>query len=382
MESAHAKLSPSSMYRIIACPASVRECSTIPPQPPSSYAEHGTMLHEKVVEAWNETPGWFKGLEYDDKNYVHDCLDYLKQVLLSCTQHTVKMEMEARVDLESWGLGDIWGTCDIRITDLDRGVVHIIDWKFGQGVQVFAENNEQAMVYAAGAVGFQCCHCEGVEEIHIHIIQPPLNHFDEWVITYNQLERFIGGPLSDAIDMSKREDAPYNPGTKQCRFCPASMKCVTRYKKHMDNAITVFSAFKELPSIKPEELSKALKAADEYDTYIKALRLHAHTELHSGRPFPGYKLVHGRSTRKWANPEQAENWLAEFTAIGEKKLYTPGNFISPAQAEKLDKSLKKSDEFKALVNKPKGKPILVDEDDKRDAIEPEPASDVFKEFSE
>ena len=150
----------------------------------------------------------------------------------------------------------------------------------------------------------------------------------------------------------------------------------------MENAQTIFSAYKELPSITPEQLSKALKAAHEYDGYIKALRLHAHAELNSGHPFPEYKLVRGRSTRKWDDEKKAEDWLAEFTAIGEKKLFTPGKFISPAQAEKLDRSLKKNDDFKGLINKPLGKPMLVDEDDKRDAIEPASAVEAFSEFKE
>jgi len=368
-QTGHAVCSPSQLYRIIACPASLHEATKAPIKPPSSYAMHGTMLHGVVSDILNA--GWhlegskqYEKLSPEDQGYVLDCLEFSWGLREKGDPSTMKIEEQ--VSLKSWGLPEIWGTADFVIGTMSRAIIDVADWKFGHGVQVFADNNEQGLAYAAGAVGYPN---QQTHEIHIHIVQPPLSHFDTWVVDYSQMAEWIFDVLEPAITTAKGQDPPYKPGEKQCRFCPAGMTCRARYKQALKNAEEVFRVYSKLPNVTPKELSDALEKFSEIDTYAKQIAKFAEAELMHGRSFPGWKLVAGRSLRKWRNEEEAEAWLLGNSTIDEKHLWKK-TIISPAQAEKLDRILKKSDIFKKLIVKPEGKPQLVKEDDKRPALEP------------
>lgn len=376
----HAVFSPSQLYRIMACPASAVEATRAPITPPSSYALHGTMLHGVVADILDaafslEGSKQFHKLERGDQNYVLDCIDYAWTLRESGDPET--MEIEEPIDLKTWGLPEIWGTSDFNIKSLTRTTIDVVDWKFGSGVQVYAQDNEQLMAYAAGAVGYP----NYFHEIIIHVVQPPLNHYDKWVIEGSKLQEWVFDVLAPAIQTVHEMKEPiYHPGEKQCRFCPAGMTCRARYKQNLKNAQEVFRVYSAMPNVTPKELSDALEKAAEVNQYAKQIAKFAERELMLGRPFPGWKLVAGRAIRKWVNEEDATSWLLGNSMLSEDDLYkkTP---ISPAQAEKLDRSLKKNPQFSALIDKPDGKPQLVKEDDKRPALQPDlEAAKAFADF--
>lgn len=376
----HAVCSPSQLYRIMACPGSVYESVKAPITPPSTYAQHGTMLHDIVRDTITQKPSAkfaFQQLELEDKNYVEDCLDYAYDLIKTC--NVPEVAVETSVELKDWGITETWGTLDLRIWD--KPTLHIIDWKFGSGVPVAVEKNEQMLAYAAGCVNKS--NYSPDSKVVLHLVQPPLNYYGTWELTQHDLAQWVTGVLKPALDRAIREpDPPLIPGEKQCRFCPAAMTCKARLDAARETAKEVFRVYSNLAVATKEELSNVLKRIREVNVYASQIEKYAAAELAHGRSFPGFKLVAGRAIRKWSDEKRAEAWLLGNSSIKEEDLYTK-KFLSPAQAEKLDRYLKKSDDFKELVIKPDGAPKFVPEEDKRPAIEPNAeAAKVFGEWQE
>lgn len=384
LQTGHAALSPSQLPRVMKCTASPHESTYAPIPAQSEYAALGELKHKVVEVVWAEGESGlnkFPTLTLDDKNHVLDAIDYLRRVLAEyATVDDTKLILEAKVSLESFGLPMIWGTSDVVISSVELGRADIIDWKFGQGVQVYAENNEQCLAYAAGAVKHPNLF---FKDVHLHIAQPPLNHYDVWQVDDRYVEDWVFQDLQQAIEkIFSESEMKYVAGEKQCRFCPASMTCKERHVLQLKNAEDIFSGYAILPQTTKEQLAALLKKGKELKLYIKQIEAFAEEEILKGRAFPGKKAVRGRSTRKWADEVTAFNWLNKYAEIKVEKLYTK-KFISPAQAEKLSRELKKDKDFKSLVVKPEGKLIVVDADDKREAVElTGPAESVFKELVE
>lgn len=381
----HALFAPSSMYRIIACPASVRD-NMVAPHPTNPYAEHGTKLHDVVSKLLTRgkagMPVEYDKLEEEDQQYVMSCIDYYTMILATCGTGT-EIGIERRVDLRTWGIEDVFGTTDVSIHDVDAGVVHIIDWKFGSGVIVHANENEQAMCYAAGTIGYPY---DGIKEITIHIYQPPVDHIDTWTITPQVLEEFLNDKVKPAIKEARSSNPSYGPSEKACRFCDAASYslddgtmhvCNARYERAQAVAKQVFAAYSSLPQISREDIGRTLKELKELETYAKQLRMFAEAEILHGRGIPGWKLVSGRSHRKWTDEATAVEFLEELPEMTAEKMWT-SKLISPAQAEKINRKLKKDELFQALITKPPGKPQLASEDDKRPALTPD--AEAWKAF--
>lgn len=360
----HSVCSPSQLYRILACPASYMESVKAPLQPQSSYAARGTMLHDitaRLLEGKTTGRLRMSRLDIEDRNQIEECLDYANEI----RRRTPNGEegIEQSIDLKSWGLAEVWGTSDF--SRKFAKTIHIVDWKFGSGVQVYAEENEQLLAYAAGVVGYP----SNITDVVIHVVQPAISFFDVWAVSYKRLSEWVFDVLTPGLEKANSPEADYNPGEKQCRFCPAGMTCRARHKSALKAAAEVFRVYSAIPQVTPKELAQALEKIQEIQTYAQQVQKFAEQELLHGRPFPGYKLVSGRSIRRWENEKKAELWLLGNSAIPQNKLYAK-KFISPAQAEKLDRILKKTPDFEKLITKPEGKPQLVKEDDPRPAMEP------------
>jgi len=357
----HAVYSPSQLPRIMRCTASIHESKFAPIQESSSYANHGTMLHERVPRVWDKGKGQIIDLELEDQNYIVDCIDYLKNIIANIEgEYTI--QFETKVDLSPFGLSEVWGTADVIIHDVARNILHVIDWKFGHGVQVYAHMNEQGLAYGAGAAGYPAL----IEDVYIHIVQPPKDHFDEFKISYEDLVKWVFNKLAPALAEAQSTTPRFAPGEKQCRWCPASMKCRARHADTVEKAQHVFKAVSATAQVRPEELAALIKKAEDIKKYISQLMTFAVEELKHGRAIPGYKLVSGRSNRKWKSEEDAEAWLENHSSVTEMR--PPGKFFSPAQAEKQDRKLKKDADFQALIEKPPGKPQLTGINDKRPAL--------------
>jgi len=380
----HAKYSPSRLERILNCPGSVQliealiKNSYIPAkQETSSYAAKGTELHDYVHKVSIHGLDILSNLNPVDKGLVLECIDYLDMLVKGLDRPPYKIESEVKVSLKSWGLPEVWGTADKIVWDAVGNNVDVIDWKFGSGILVNAEDNPQLLAYAAGAVPWPTQY----KTVTVHVFQPAIDHVSTWTFTTEYLYAWVHSILALGIGRCRKENAPCIPGLEQCRWCEGANHCDTRFTYVQQQAQEIFLAQKLLPKeITPEAIAELIDSAPLVEKAIKELKLFAVNEIQRGRPIPGKKLVAGRSNRSWKDEKKTVAWLGENTEIEE---IFKSKLVSPAQAEKLAKFLKKSDDFKELFEKKDGKPTLVNEKDPRPALQSaSSAIDVFSKFAE
>jgi hypothetical protein len=378
----HAEYSPSRLERILACPGSVPLIKAlltnaeIVEGAPSSYALKGTLLHDHVFKMCTTPHHKLDDLDPSDKGLVLECVEY-KDTLAKSKGHTVGLQFEQSVSLAPWGLPEVFGTTDLAIFDPRDGHVDVVDWKFGSGVTVYAEENPQLMAYAAGTVRWPTSY----KTITVHVFQPPIDHISTWTFDINHLFDWVHGSLANAIAESRRPGAVINPGVEQCRWCPAVNHCDTRFMLVQQEAEELFRGQALLPNqITPEKIKALLERAPLVEQAIKDLKLFVTNEIQRGRPFPGYKLVAGRANRKWIDETKTIKWLRDNTSL--EDLFV-SKLISPAQTEKLNSKLKRNEEFQKLWDKAEGKPTLVSEKDPRPALQGNStAIDVFSKYAE
>lgn len=372
MPEEHSKFSPSSIYRVMLCPASFKMNQQVPPSPPNKYAVHGTLLHKVVEDMKDGNEKRYYNLSSEDQGYVMDCLDHVMFLKNSLPDgEPVREAWERRVYLDDWGIDDAWGTLDHTLITIPE--IHISDWKFGQGVQVFADKNEQLLVYLAGCTGYPIN--KKLKKLVIHIVQPPLNHFDAYEITPTALEDFILNELKPALDLALDEYPPFQVGEKQCRFCPAgnALMCPALIKQTEENAKELFKNVRVLSTVSDEKWAYLLGISKQVENTVRTIRQAAIDRGLRGNNVPGYKVVAGRSIRRWGDEKVAATWLDKHTKLD----YFVTKMLSPAQAEKGDRLLKKSKMFHKLITKGTGKPTLVIESDKRQPI----VDDAFKDLN-
>ena len=364
----HSIYGGSSLKKILLCPGSVISELNAPIPPPSVYAEKGTLLHDYCEKAFTARPdnpisyvnetSW----EEEDKVLVIEALTYVLKIAAKHRGQTT-IRLEAEGNLESWGLPEVLGTMDVEIKSATR--VDVLDYKFGYGIQVFAEDNPQCISYLGGSVPF----VEGVapnRDMFVHIVQPTLDHYDEWEVPWNTMVNMILGEITDAIKESKTDSPGFSPSMVACRWCNAKETCEHRRTKVVKQSRELVQAAKN-PAVKTQDdWVRLLAAADDIQQAIKDCRAYATAEIMSTRGFPGFKLVAGRSKRVFKDKVVGEDYIK--AQLGDKA-YKKRETVSLAQAEKVLPNLKKSKVWKDMITKPTGKPVLVKDSDKRAALQ-------------
>jgi hypothetical protein len=386
----HAECGPSSLPRIFRCPGSVNASRQVRKQKSSIWAERGTYKHTFVEPVFVNGPAYLddvkdyddpdKPMSQQDKEEILTCVDYAQMLLATCSDNS-EVFFEKRITLEPWGLPEVWGTSDFGIIDYDSYIAHIVDWKFGSGVQVYVEKNEQLLAYGAGSIG----HPTTIMDICLHVVQPPLQHFDKWWIKHSEMVDWVADELTPALEAAAMPDAPLIPGDKQCKFCNAKYDkdtgsvCPARHKKAQVAAAEVFSMAVQLDRTPIEEVAKMYREHMKYyANYIKDITKILHGHALAGGRVPTMKLVHGRGRRDWENEKAAAKWLMDNTNLEAEQIY-PSKIVSPAAAEKLNRKLKKDENFQALYKTYKGSLQLVDATDPREEVKPATAEEAFKD---
>jgi hypothetical protein len=228
-------------------------------------------------------------------------------------------------------------------------------------VPVSAFENTQGILYALGAAA-DYEFLRDIQTVIIVIVQPRIDSISEWSINKEELLRW-GEWLSERASAALAEDAPRVAGEKQCRFCRAKPTCAQLLRVTHEVIATDFDNLAQIANpdtLTARQLKKALDNKALIVSWFDAVEQHAFDLLDSGKSFPGYKLVAGRSLRQWADEASAEQTLVDLLAeeAYEKKL------LSVAKAEKvLGKS--RAGAIADLIVKPQGRPVIVREDDKR-----------------
>jgi hypothetical protein len=324
----------STAKRVMNCPGSVALCAAMPPKPSSKYADEGTLLHNvmDLILTTNQTPESFAGMEYKDIKLTQELIeDKIYPALQLLDQVDPKKEMEyateTRVGFGDY-LPDVFGSTDLLGRIGTRAIV--LDWKFGSGVAVEAEENQQLMFYAAAAMRTKESQWvfDGATEIECIIVQPP--EIKRWVTTPERIKQFEQ-ELKVAVKIAQKPDAPLENG-EHCRWCAAKPVC-PKMTGAVDRALAL-----AVGDIDAMQISHYLKQADMLEQWVTDLRALAHTMLEAGAIVPEWKLVAKRATRQWVDEDLAAKALAQ--DMSHDEMYTK-KLLSPAQAEKILKKAKK-----------------------------------------
>ena len=362
---AHAKLSASGSARWLNCTGSVKAEQSFKDSS-SPAAEYGTCAHElaDIVLSTGKNIDSFLGQTLSDAPSVkvdQEMIDNVQGYVNYVQSFGGEQFYEVRLDY-SHLVPNGFGTSDaVVIVD---NVLHVIDLKMGKGVVVDAENNTQGMLYALGAVE-EYGYLYDFDKVVIHIYQPRVSNFSTWELSILDLTLFGEYVTKQAIE-ALSDDAPRTPGDKQCQWCKAKATCPALLK-HAEQTISAdFDNLYDLPdvdSLTPDKLSVILSNKKLIESWLKAVEEHISHTLLDGEEFPGFKLVAGRSLRKWANEDEAQEQLITLLdeQAFEKKLLTV------AKAEKA-LGAKRKKEIENLIIKPEGKPTLAPESDKRPSI--------------
>ena len=325
----------STAKRVINCPGSVVLVQKMPPQASSKYAAEGTALHTAIDRLVNDdtlTVPMLLGTRVDGIALTDTHLEKLSYAIQALDTidpaMTLRYVTEVRV-----GFGDllpsVFGSTDLIGRQGNRAVV--LDWKFGDGVMVDAEENMQGMFYAAAAMRTPETQWvfDGVDEIEIVIVQPPYTR--RWVTTPARIAEFEA-ELVRAVKRSAQPDAPLSVGD-HCRWCTAKPIC-----PQMTGAVDRV-AQTALEGVDSASLARALALADQLETFIADARALALARLEKNLPVPGYKLVAKRALRQWTSEAKAKAALLALDGVAESDI-TETSLLSPAQAEKVLKKRK------------------------------------------
>lgn len=409
----HARLSPSSAHRWIACPASLTMCEQNPQTGSSHYADEGTAAHElaaktlltdaKIAEAFlgqrsEEVPQFVfdEDMCANVQKYVDDIMQYAEGHELMVEQ---RVNFSAAVGVEN-----SFGTSDAIVLTRDGLELQLHDLKYGRGVRVEAERNEQLMTYALGALN-EYDPAGLVEVVRLVIHQPRLYALSEWDCKVDELLEFgvkLRNAGKKAIEFATVGGTPpkegFNPGEKQCRFCSAQAVCPALAKHNTELIIDEFvdlteetaeglgekveQAIERLHGEDNNTLAVLLKNVDLIESWCKAVRTRASEELQNGREVPGFKLVQGKQgNRKWADETEAEEVMRSMR-LKREDMYS-FKLVSPTQAEKLLKdSPRRWNRVNKLITRAEGGVHVAPESDKRPAIVIEPVVESFGDLSE
>lgn len=360
----HALLSAFSSHRWLNCPPSARLCESYDDRG-SDFAAEGTDAHAlceyKLRKALGmaaadptESLTWYSTEMEDCANgYVAFVMELVAEAKKVCTDPVVLIEQRldySRYVKEGFGTGDC-----VIISD---GTLHIVDYKHGRGVLVEADDNPQMKLYALGALElFDCIY--DIDTVSMTIYQPRRSNVSTFTIPKQELCEWADKVLTPTAELAFQGSGEYHCG-EWCQFCKAKADCRERAKANMELARY---EFRQPPLLTDEEVEDILGQIDGLTTWAADIKDYALQAAISGKQWPGYKLVEGRSNRKYTDEHAV---ISAVTAAGFDP-YEHKVLGITAMTAMLGKK-----QFNAilgdLITKPQGKPTLVPESDKRPAM--------------
>lgn len=372
----HAVLSASSAHRWMSCTPSARLEQEFDDRESEAAAEgsaaHALAEHKlrKALKMRSKKPiSKYDSDEMDDctSGYVEFVLEALAQARLSCPDPQVLIEQ--KLDFSCY-VPEGFGTGDCLIVASPR--LHVIDFKYGQGVLVDAYQNPQMMLYALAALRiFDCLY--SIEEVEMTIYQPRRENVSSWLISVQKLLEWANKTLKPKADLAFKGEGDYYPGS-WCQFCKAAVKCRARAESKLELARYEFAS---PPLLTDAEIGDILMKLEDLTRWANEITAYAQdAAIIHGKEWPGFKLVESRTNRKYASEEAAAQAAirAGFRDIYRKSL------ISITEMEKLMGKPLFKEIMESHVIKPAGHPTLVPVSDKRPAITTLGAKNDFNEI--
>ena len=372
----HSVLGASAAERWIHCPPSARLTAGMQDEE-TSFAAEGTAAHAlcewKVRKGLKMRAGrrptsdyWTDEMEEctdDYRDYIMDLVGQAKQI---CKDPVTMIEQH--LDFSCW-VPDGYGTGDFLL--VADGELNIVDFKYGRGVPVYADHNPQMMLYALGALElFDMLY--DIQKVTMTIFQPRLSNISVWSIDADELYRWAEEDLKPKAEMASKGEGEYTPGS-WCRFCKARNQCRARAESFLELARM---EFRPPALLSDEEIAEVMQQAEELSRWASDVMAYATAAaIEDGRHFDGYKIVEGRSVRKFTDTAAVEKAArdAGYTDIYNKSLITLTAF------EKLMGKEVFQDVLGPYVEKPKGKLTLVPVSDKRPEVTITNVEDEFTE---
>lgn len=371
----HAILSASSSDRWLHCPPSARLCEAYEDKG-SDYAAEGTDAHTlceyRLKQALGipaedpiENLSWFnEEMEECAAGYAAYVVELLETAKQTCSDPVVMIEQ--RVDFSRW-VQDGFGTADcILIAD---GVLNIVDYKHGKGVEVSAIGNSQMQLYALGALEiFDAIY--DIDTVRMTIFQPRKSNISVDQMDKADLYEWADTELTQKAQLAYEGQGDFSCG-EWCRFCKAKAECRERAEANLALARYEFQAPALLDD---EEIADILGKVDALTAWASDVKEYALQQAVSGKEWTGWKLVEGRSNRKYTS-EAAVAAAVEGAGFNPYERKVLG---VTAMQKMLGKS--RFEELLApYIEKPQGKPTLVPESDKRPAMNTA-KNDFMEEF--
>ncbi len=361
----HSLLSPSSSHRWIGCPPSARLTENYQ-DVRSGYAAEGTQAHsvaESKLRYWlgqSKVPCKCGDMEMD--GHTDDYIAFVAEQLAGLADP--KIYVEQKVDCSRW-IPECFGTCDVLI--VSDGVLHVVDLKYGRGVKIDAEGNDQLRIYVLGALemfGFLYT----IHTVRMSIFQPRLANCATWEVSCEDIERWAEEVLKPAAELAWYGNGDYKAGD-HCQFCKAKAECRERAKVNM--ALAAYD-FTESVLLENDEIASILGKIDELVAWASDVKDFALAQALKGVRFDGWKVVAGKSNRRYKDEAAVAKAVQE---IGldpyEHKVLGITAMTTLLGKKRFEKTIG------GLIEKPAGKPVLVPVADKRQEININEAADDF-----
>lgn len=370
----HALLSASSSHHWLNCPPSARLCEGYADNAGAAAAE-GTDAHSlceyKLAKAlgFDDIKDPTENLIYYDsemedsaESYTAFVLELLERAKQSCSDPVVLIEQ--RLDYSEY-VENGFGTGDCVI--IADSTIYIVDFKYGKGVLVDANDNPQMKLYALGALAL----ADGIYSIDtvcMNIFQPRRDNASSCSITKAELLEWAETVLKPTAELAYKGEGEYSSG-EWCCFCKAKATCRARAEKNLEIAR---HEFRDPALLDDDEIEEVLAQADALVSWANDIKAYALKEALSGRCWSKFKLVSGTSRRKYAD----ENLVA---AAVQKAGFDPyeKSVLGITDMTKLLGKKKFDELLGELIIKPAGKPVLVSRDDKRPEITKANAAEDF-----
>ena len=372
---AHARNSPSALHRTLNCTPSLVLGEQFADEE-SSYAAEGSAGHalaehliKKHLKLRTKRPvsDYYSDdlLEAVD-DYVSFVIGEIEDAKRECKQPVFAVEQ--RVDISDYAT-DCFGTADMVIVT-DK-VVHIIDLKLGRGVEVNAVENPQLMAYGLGVLAMAEMLYD-VETVRLTIYQPRINNYSSWDIIPTDLKKWGEEILKPRSAMAMTGAGEFHAGS-WCRFCKARNQCRARAEEFLKLAQM---EFRQPALLTDAEIAEVLKVSDELAKWSADVYTYAQDQaIVHGKQWTGYKLVEGRSNRKYSSDAEVEQAAK---AAGYTDIYKQ-SLIGVTEMERLMGKKEFARVLGQYVYKPQGKITLVPDSDKREAITQSTAAADFQE---